>query len=54
MLVSPIMDGGHSSTQIFNSPSLYSLFLPLERTWDVVGVVDDVGDIPFSSKAVMI
>ena len=45
------MDGGHSSTQIFNSPSLYTLFLPLERSWHVAVVADGVGDIPFPSKS---
>ena len=46
------MDGGHSSTQMFNSPSLYTLFLPLEGSWHVVGVADGVGDIPFPPKSI--
>ena len=45
------MDGGHSSTQMFNSPSLYTLFLPLEGFWNVAGVADGVGDIPFPPKS---
>ena len=51
MLVSPIMDKGHSSTQMFNSPSLYTLFLPLEGSWHVAVVADGVGDIPFPPKS---
>jgi hypothetical protein len=54
MLISPILDRVHSSMQIYNSPSLYSLFLPLEIIWNVADVVGDFTDVSFSSKEMMV